>query len=220
MTTPTQTEPPFVPLRHTGWATRRTPRWVFAALAVAAVGVFLVSLSHKPSSSQRAGDLKGYFSDVNAGVGSCAAALRDSMTAYQAVLGGDKAELRTADSILAYGASNCEVASNQSLEDFANYQVTESLAAFNLDTADNDVITWAFDATAYQQDMLAVLRAATPAARASATAKLDPALTTLNAQRAAIDAIWNAAKRSTGVATPLPNLTAHAQANLNASGVG
>ncbi len=35
MTTPTQTEPPFVPLRHSGWATRRTPLWVFGALAVA-----------------------------------------------------------------------------------------------------------------------------------------------------------------------------------------
>ena len=49
MTSPTQTEPPFVPLRHSGWATRRTPLWVFAVLAVAAIGVVLVSLSHKPS---------------------------------------------------------------------------------------------------------------------------------------------------------------------------
>ena len=45
-TQPTQMEPPFVPLRHSGWATRRTPLWVFAVLAVAAAGVFLVSLSH------------------------------------------------------------------------------------------------------------------------------------------------------------------------------
>ena len=34
MTTPTQTEPPFVPLRRSGWATKRTPLWVFGALAV------------------------------------------------------------------------------------------------------------------------------------------------------------------------------------------
>ena len=34
MDSPTKTEPPFVPLRHTGWATHRTPLWVFAAVAV------------------------------------------------------------------------------------------------------------------------------------------------------------------------------------------
>ena len=66
---------------------------------------------------------------------------------------------------MAYGASNCEVATNESLSDFDNYQVTESLESLNLDTADNDVITWAFDATAYQQDLLAVLAAATRPAR-------------------------------------------------------
>ena len=221
MTTPTQTEPPFVPLRHSGWATRRTPVWVFGALAVIVVVGVLVALSVRPSQSQQASDLRGYFGDVNTGVGSCAAALRDSMTSYQAVAGGDTAELGTAKSIVGYGATNCEVASNESLSDFANYQVTESLASLRLTAADNDVITWAFDATTYQQDMLTALADANaPAARATAEAALGPALATLNAERAAIDAIWNAAKRSTGDATPLPNLTARAQSGQNASGVG
>jgi hypothetical protein len=219
MTTPTQTEPPFVPLRHTGWATKRTPLWVFAAIAAALVGVYLVSLSHKPSPSQRASDLTGYFADVNTGIGSCAAGLRDSMTAYQAIARGDKAELNTGVSILVYNTSNCEVATSEPIADFANYQVTESLASFHLDTADSDVVTWAFDATAYQQDMLAVLRAGTPAARALALPALTPALATLNARQAAIDAIWNAAKKSVGITTALPNLTAHALPHLNASGV-
>ena len=220
MTTPTQTEPPFVPLRHSGWATRRTPRWVFGALAVLVAGGFLVALSVRPSQSQQASDLRGYFGDVSTGVGSCAAALRDSMTSYQAVAGGDTAELGTARSIIGYGASNCEVASNESLSDFANYQVTESLASLHLSAADNDVITWAFDATAYQQDMLSALAAANaPAARAQAETELGPALAALNADRATIDAIWNAAKRSTGDTAPLPNLTAQAQAGQNASGV-
>lgn len=217
MTTPTQA--PFMPLRHSGWATKRTPLWVFAALALAVIAGIMVSLSHKPSPSQRAGDLTGYFADVNAGIGSCAAGLRDSMTAYQAIAGGDKAELGTGVSILAYGASNCEVATSEPLADFTNYQVKESLASLNLATADNDVVTWAFDATSYQQDMLAALRAGTPAARAQAAAGLVPALATLNAQRAAIDVIWNAAKKSVGVTAVLPNLTAHALPNLNASGV-
>ena len=217
MTTPTQTEPPFVPLRRSGWATRRTPLWIFGALALVVAAGFLVALSVKPSQSQQASDLRGYFGDVTTGVGSCAAALRDSMTSYQAVVGGDTAELGTAKSIVGYGASNCEVASNESLSDFANYQVTESLDSLHLTAADNDVISWAFDATTYQQDLLTALAAPnTPAARAA----LGPALAALNAERATVDGIWNAAKKSTGDATPLPNLTAQAQAGQNASGVG
>jgi hypothetical protein len=184
------------------------------------VAGFLVALSVRPSASQQASDLRGYFGDVTTGVGSCAAALRDSMTSYQAVAGGDTAELGTARSIVGYGASNCEVASNESLSDFANYQVTESLDSLRLTAADNDVISWAFDATRYQQDMLAALAAAaTPAAQAKAEAALGSDLAALNAERATIDAIWNAAKKSTGDASPLPNLTARAQAGQNASGV-
>ncbi len=207
-----------MPLRH-GWATRRTPLWVFAAIAVVVIGGILVSLSARPSQSQRAGDLTGYFSDVNAGIGSCAAGLRDSMTAYQAIAAGDKAELGTGVSIVGYGASNCQVATSEPISDFANYQVAESLASFRLKTADNDVIAWAFDATTYQQDLLAVLRASSPAARARAAGELEPALATLNAQRTAIDTIWNAARKSAGVTTAPPNLTAHALPNLNASGL-
>ena len=78
------------------------------------------------------------------------------------MLGGDTAPTKTAESVFTYGGSNCTLASNQALTDFANYQVTESLASFNLDTADNDVITWSFDSTAVQQDMLAVLKATDP----------------------------------------------------------
>jgi hypothetical protein len=206
MTSPTQTEPPFVPLRHTGWATRRTPLWVFAALIILAAGVFLVSLSHKPSQSQRASDLTGYFGDVKAGIGSCAAGLQGSMTAYNDVLGGQTGNAKTAEAIFTYGGSNCTVAGNQALTDFASYQVTESLASLNLDEADNDVLTWSFDSTAAQTDMLAVVRATTPAARSTAQATLKSALATLDAQRAHIDTIWNAAKKSTGATSPFPTL--------------
>ena len=100
MTTPTQTEPPFVPLRRSGWATRRTPLWLFGALALLAIAGFLVALSVRPSPSERATDLRGYFGDVTTGVGSCAAGLRDSITSYQAVIGGEQAELGTARSIV------------------------------------------------------------------------------------------------------------------------
>jgi hypothetical protein len=220
MTTPTQTEPPFVPLRRSGWATKRTPLWVFGALVVIVIAGFLVALSVRPSQSQRATDLRGYFGDVTTGVGSCAAGLRDSMTSYEAVMRGTAGELATAKSIAAYGASNCQVATNESLSDFANYQVSESLDSLHLVAADNDVITWAFDATAYQQDLLAVLAASNGPARAKAQTLVNPALATLNAERATIDGIWNAAKKSTGDATPLPNLAALPQVDQNASGAG
>jgi hypothetical protein len=190
-----------MPLRHSGWATRRTPLW-----ALAAIGVALVSLSHRPSHSQRAGDLAGYFRDVKAGIGSCAAGLHDSENAYGQVLGGDTAQAKTAESVLTFGASNCTVTGNQALTDFASYQVTESLASLNLDTADNDVITWSFDSTAVQQDMLAVLKAATPAAKSGAVVTLNAALARLDDQRAAIDAIWNSAKHATGATAAFPAL--------------
>jgi hypothetical protein len=208
MTTPTQTQPPFIPLRRSGWATRRTPVWVFAFLAVAVAGVALVALSHKPSPSQRASDLAGYFADVKGGVGSCAAGLRDSENAYGQVLSGDTAHAKTARAILTYGANNCTLASNQALTDFAGYQVTESLASYNLDTADNGVITWSFDSTAVQQDMAAVLGAATPAASSSAQATLKAAIAKLDAQRAAVDAIWTAAKQAAGGVAAIPSLPA------------
>jgi hypothetical protein len=204
---PTKTEPPFVPLRHSGWATRRTPLWVFAAIIVLIAGGIVVSLSHKPSTSQRVSDLTGYFNDVNTGIESCAGGVRDSMTAYRNVLNGDKANLSAAVGILAYNAQNCLAVNNEPLSDFASYQVTESLAQFPLDTADNDVLTWAFpDALNAQQDMLAVLQARTPAARAKDEATLNTALAVMNKQRSAIYAIWRNAEKSVGTTTALPYL--------------
>jgi hypothetical protein len=208
MTTPTQTQPPFIPLRRSGWATRRTPLWVFAAIVVAIAGVVLVSLSHKPSPAQRAGDLAVYFADVRGGIGSCAAGLRDSENAYGQVLGGDTAHAKTAGAIFTYGANNCTLAGNQALTDFAGYQVTEALSSYHLDAADNDVITWSFDSTAVQHDMTAVLDAATPAAKASAQATLQSDIAKLDAQRASLDAVWTAAKKATGATAAIPSLPA------------
>jgi len=207
MSAPTRTQPPGSPLRPSGWATRRTPLWVFAALAVLAVGVLLVSLSHKPSDSQRAADLTRYFRDVQAGIGSCAAGLHDSQNAYRQVRGGDVGHVKTAESVFTFGGTNCTVAGNQALTDFAAYQVTESLSSLNLDAADNDVITWSFDATAVQQGMLAVVRSS-GAARERAREALSLEEIRLNAERAKIDAIWTLAKRATGAASVFPSLAA------------
>lgn len=207
MESPTKTEPPFVPLRHTGWATRRTPLWVFAAVIALAAGVLIVSLSHKPSQAQRASDLTGYFHDVDAGIESCAGGVRDSITAMDKVEAGDKADLSAAIGIISYNGQNCVPVNNQPLSDFTGYQVTESLAQFPLDVADTDVTAWASpDATNAQQDMLAVLQATTPGGLARAKATLRTALATMDAQRNAIYAIWHSAERSTGDTAPLPYL--------------
>jgi hypothetical protein len=206
---PTKTEPPFVPLRHTSWASHRTPLWIFAVIIALVCGGVLVSLSVKPSASQRASDLTGYFNDVNAGIESCAGGVRDSTAAFNQVRAGDTAELSAAVGILAYNAQNCSPANNEPLSDFASYQVTESLAQFPLNTADNDVITWAFpDAMNVQQDMLAVLRAGTPAARAKAQATLNAARAAMDAQRTAIYTIWRNAEKTVGSTTALPYLPA------------
>ena len=208
MTSPTQTEPPGAPPRRSGWATNRTPRWVFAVIALAVVGVALVSLSHKPSPSQRASDLAGYFKDVQAGIGSCAAGLHDSENAYGQLLSGKATLDKNAESVFTYGGANCTLASNEALSDFGNYQVTESLSSFNLDAADNDVITWSFGASQAQADMLAVLQATSPAARGRAQATLSAALSELDHQRAAVNAIWNSAKAATGATAAPPALPA------------
>src|SRR5262249_19288514 len=123
------------------------------------------------------------------------------------VLGGDTAHEKTAESVFTYGGNNCTVAGNQALTDFAGYQVTESLSSLNLDAADNDVITWSFDATAGQKDMLAV-GGATGTARTNAQATLASGLARLDAERAAIDAIWTAAKHATGATSAFPSLPA------------
>jgi hypothetical protein len=203
---PTKTEPPFVPLRHTGWASHRTPLWVFAAIIALAAGVVIVSLTHKPSQQERASDLAGYFSDVNTGIESCAGGARDSIAALRNVEAGDKANYSAALGILAYNAQNCSPLNNEPLSDFGSYQVTESLAQYRLDTADNDVMTWASDAQVTQTDMLAVLKATSAAAKTQANTALQAAMRKMDAQKAAIDAIWNTAVKGTGSTAKLPYL--------------
>ena len=190
-----------------GWATRRTPVWVLVAIVVIAALTVVVSLVHKPSNAERASDFRGYLGDVNAGITSCAGGLRDAITAFDKVEAGDTADYSAAQGILAYNAQNCSPANNEPLQDFTNYQVTESLASFKLDVADNDVVTWAFDAQAAMNDMLPVLGAKTPAAKSAANATLTTAMGKLNAERARVYSFWDKAQKSTGNGSPFPNLS-------------
>ncbi|HEV3382804.1 MAG TPA: hypothetical protein VG142_17715 [Trebonia sp.] len=189
------------------WATRRMPPWVIVAIAVIIAATVVLSLVHKPSQAERASDFRGYLGDVNAGIISCAGGLRDAITALDTVEAGDTAQYSAAQGILAYNAQNCSPANNESLQNFTNYQVAESLASFNLDTADNDVITWAFDAQAAMNDMIPVLEAKTPAAKAQANATLKTEMDKVNAVHATILSFWDKAQKSTDNGSPFPNLS-------------
>jgi len=207
LNTPTATDPPYVPIRRSGWPVRRTPLWLLLAVLLLVGGVVLVSLSHKPSHAEQAADLNGYLNDMNAGIESCAGGVTESQQALSAVESGDSADLKTAVSLVNYDAANCSPANNEPLADLTQYQVTESLASFHLQDCTNDFITWAFPyAMQAQVDMAGVLTAHGTAARAAADAALRRDLGKLDSERATIYAILRSAEHSVSDHAALPSL--------------
>jgi hypothetical protein len=187
--TDTTTPPERLPLNRSGWPTLRTPRWLLVAAAVLVAGLVIAAIPHHPSTSQRVSDLRGFVHDMNTDIQSCAGGVRDSLTALQAIQAGTSHDVKTATGIATYGASNCSPANSMPMEDLVQYQVTESLSSFHLDTTVNDLVTWAFPlAQRVQTDVAAVLTAGSPAARSQASADLQRDRAALDAQRAAIDA--------------------------------
>lgn len=207
METPTRTDPPYVPIRHTRWPDRKTPRWLLLAGVVVLVGAVLVGLAHRPSRSQRAGDVTQFLADMTTDIQSCAGGVRESFTAMHAISAGTSHDLATAVHIARYGGANCSPANNELLDDLTQYQVTESLASFHLDNAVNGLLTWAFPyAQRVQYDVANVLTARNPAARAQAMAALQRATRQLDAQRAAVDKIMMTAVTATSAKAALPVL--------------
>jgi len=207
MSPPVRTDPPYVPIRHTRWATRRTPRWVLLAIAVVLVGTVLVALVHKPSTSERASDLRGFLGDMRYDIQSCAGGVRDSLTALRQIESGASHDVRTAVYIANTGAANCSPANNELLDDLISYQVTESLASFRLNRAVTGLVTWAApDAIDVQADVARVLRAPDAQAKATDMAALQQALRRLDAQRAAVYAIIKAASTSLSAHATPPSL--------------
>jgi hypothetical protein len=208
--TPTRTDPPYVPIRTSRWAPHhRAPRWLLPVAALILVGIVLVALVHKPSQSQRVGDLKGVLHDVNADIQSCAGGVRESLTALHTINAGGDPASNTQDTIkiARYGAYNCSPANNELLSDLTQYQVTESLAGFHLDTAVNKVITWAFPyAQRVQNDVANELGARDPAKRQQYAAALQRDTRDLNRQRAEIDKIFMKAITATGAKASPPTL--------------
>jgi hypothetical protein len=207
---PATTDPaPWVPIRHSGWPVRRIPIWLMLLVAVlVAGGIVLVSLSHKPSHAEQATDLNSYLRDMNAAVESCAGGVTESQQALAAVqsAGSSAANLTAAVNLTTYNASNCSPANNQLLADLTQYQVTESLAEFNLVNCTDDYVTWAFDASQVQGDMVAVMRAPAGPTRTATTAALQRDLAKLDAERATINGILRSAEHAIADTSALPAL--------------
>lgn len=210
MDAPTRTDPPYVPIRTSGWSPHyKVPGWLLLAGALIVVGIVLVALVHKPSHTQQAGDLKGFLSDVNADIESCAGGARESLQALHQVNAGANSASNVQDTIkiARYGATNCSPANNELLDDLTQYQVTESLAGYHLDTAVNDVLTWAFPyAQRVQNDVANQLGARDAAKRQQYAAALRRDTNDLNRVRARIDTILLNAIHATGARATPPNL--------------
>jgi hypothetical protein len=180
-----------------GWPVRRMPKWWIAVAAVLVLAAVAVGLAHRPTNGQRATDLTGVVQTLNTDIQSCAGGVRESLQALREVQAGATRQVANAESVANQGAANCMPANNQLIDDLENYQVPESLASFRLQSAINDLITWAApNAIAVQTDVAAVLQARGTPAEAAAQAKLTTALHKLDAERAAFAAILQPAIRS------------------------
>ena len=214
METPTRTDPPYVPIRKTGWAgQRKAPRWLLLVGLLIVVGAVLVALVHKPSKAEQASDLKAFLTEMRTDTQSCAAGVSESLTALHQIHSGGSVSQNTADTIkiARYGASQaCTPASNEQLDDLTGYQVTESLAAYHLATVVNDLVTWCFPfAQRVQNDVANLAGAHTTANRVMYTAALRRDTADLNRVRARIDTTLQHAITATGATGPqarLPNL--------------
>jgi hypothetical protein len=196
-----------MPTRRSGWPVLRTPRWMLAGGVVLVAGLTLAALPHHPSTSQRVTDLREVVRTMTADIESCAGGVSESLTALQEIQSGTSHDTKTAVGIATTGAANCSPANSMPMDDLVQYQPPESLASFHLDQTVNDLVTWAFpDAQRVQIDVATLLTARTGPAISAATARLHGDQRVLDAERATIDAMINAASRSLSADVAPPTL--------------
>ena len=187
-------KPPRAAYRPTGWPVLRTPRWMLAAGAVLVAGLVLAAIPHRPSTEQRAADLRGVVHDLTIDIESCAGGITDSLTALRAIESGTSHDVETAVTIANTAAANCSPGNSMQMEDLVQYQVPESLASFHLDKAVNDLVTWGFPlAQRVQSDVATRLAATTPAEIDTASAQLRRDQQAMDAQRARINQAFTSA---------------------------
>lgn len=206
MQTPTRTDPPHVPLRHSRWPVYRAPWWLYVAGAVVLAGAVLVGLSHHPTRAQRAADVNGFLHDMTLDIQSCAAGVKESLANMHMIESGASHDRALAISEARYGAQNCSPANNELLGDLTQYQVGESLASFRLNRAVKGLVTWAFPHAQLVQNDVADVLGSHGAAQAAATSKLQQDLRRLDGQRAYVDKIMMNAVTATSATGKLPVL--------------
>ncbi len=166
-----------------------------------------MALVHRPSPSERASDLRGFLSDMNTAIESCAGGVSESLTAMQGIESGASNDVADGAKVATDGSTNCTLAYSMPLDDLTSYQVTESLAGYGLASVVRGLVTWADpDAVRVQTDIADVIRARTPQARNQATAQLHGALRVLDAQRTAVDTVMEHAIRSLSAHAAPPRL--------------
>jgi hypothetical protein len=193
--------------RPSGWPVLRTPKWMFAGGAVLLAALTLAALAHRPSTAQRAADLRGVVHDLTIDIESCAGGVNDSMTALRAIQSGASHDVKTAVKIANTAAANCSPANSMPMEDLVQYQVPESLASFHLERIVNDLVTWGFPlAQRVQKDVATLVTASTPAAAERASAQLRHDQQALDAQRSLIDQAITSASTSLSAHVSPPSL--------------
>jgi hypothetical protein len=181
------TDPPFVPIRRSGWPTKRTPRTAIAAGVVLLLIAVAVGLSHHPSKAERASDFTALLATLNTDIESCSGGVGDALRVMNAIQDGSSHDVTTAIGLADLGASNCSPANNQSLDDLTGVQVPESLDSYHLQGAVTDLINWAApDAARVQWDVATVLTDRGKPGESAAVAAFDKDLRALRAQRAVV----------------------------------
>jgi hypothetical protein len=204
------TQPPRVTTRPNGWPVRRMPRWTVLAIAAFLVAAVAVALVHKPTTAERASDMRGFLQEVTSDIESCAAGVSESLTALHEVQAehySNSSDVGSGISVAQQGAANCEPATNEQIDDLENYQVPESLDSFGLVNAVTALVAWAVpNAEQVQSDVAKVLAATTPQARIQDEAALGAALKRLDAQRVLVERPVNSAIRTLAMHTTGPQL--------------
>jgi hypothetical protein len=198
---------PRISTRPSGWPVLRTPRWLLAAGVVLVAGLTLAAIPHRPSTAQRAADLRGMVNDLNVDIESCAGGVNDSITALRAIQSGASHDVKTAVVIANTAAANCSPANSMPMEDLVQYQAPGSLASFHVQTAVNELVTWGFPlAQRVQADVATIVSAKTPAAVQRASAQLRRDQQALDAERALVDRLIISASTSLSAHVSPPSL--------------
>lgn len=206
----TPTQRPRITTGPSGWPVRRMSRWTVVAIALFLAVAVAVALVHKPTTAERASDMRGFLQEVNADIQSCAAGVGESLTALHEVQAehfSKSSDVSAGISVAQQGAANCAPANNEEIDNLENYQVPESLDSFGLVNAVTALVDWAApNAEQVQSDVATELSATTPQARSQDQAALDAALRKLDAKRVLVERPVSSAIKALGMRSSAPRL--------------